>query len=187
MSVAAGFGEVALAAYSIVRRLENFLNFGSMGVAQASGVMVGQSLGAGKPERVRKAVLWALVYANIVPGIVRLFLMLSPTIFVSIFASESEVINTTAKWLQIQVLAVFFLGMANVFVQSYNSAGDTFIPMIVTLIGVWAVEIPLAFVLTQTEIGAIGILYAAVAGTAIRLVFFVPYFFNDRWLKIKVL
>lgn len=187
LGLAAGFGEIALAAYAIVRRLENFLNFGSMGIAQASGVMVGQSLGAGRPERVRKAVLWGLVYANVIPGIVRLFLIFFPTVFASIFASESEVINTTARWLQIQVLAVFFLGMSNVFVQSYNSAGDTLVPMIVTLIGVWAVEIPLAFVLTQTDIGAIGILYAAVAGTAVRLLFFVPYFFNDRWLKIKVL
>ena len=81
LHVAAAFGEVALAAYSIVRRTENLLNFGSMGVAQASGVMVGQSLGAGIPQRARKAVLWGLLYVNLIPAIVRLFLIFAPTIF----------------------------------------------------------------------------------------------------------
>lgn len=187
LGLAAGFGEITLAAYAIVRRLENVLNFGSMGIAQASGVMVGQSLGAGRPERARKVVLWGLVYSNVVPGVVRLFLLFSPTLFARLFASDSEVVNTTAAWLQVQVLAVFFLSMSNIFAQSYNSAGDTITPMIVTLIGVWVIEIPLAFYLVNTDMGAIGLLWAAVAGTAIRLLFYAPYLFSDRWLKVKVL
>lgn len=130
LGLASGFGEVALAAYSIVRRLENFLNFGSMGVAQAAGVMVGQNLGAKKP---------------VIPGLVRVFLIISPTLFVTIFTSDPDVMNTTSSWLRVQVLAAFFMGMATVFQQCYNTAGDTFIPMVVTLIGAWAVEIPLAF------------------------------------------
>ncbi len=187
LGVAASFGEITLAAYAIVRRLEQVLNFGSMGIAQATGVMVGQSLGAGKPDRAKKVVWWGVLFANVLPGIMRIFLLFSPTLFARLFASDSEVINETAKWLQVQVLVVFFLGMSNVFAQTFNSAGDTLIPMVVTMVGVWALEIPLAFYLASTDIGAIGILWAAVIGGAVRLLIFAPYSLTDRWLKVKVI
>ncbi len=74
-----------------------------------------------------------------------------------------------------------------VFQQAYNTAGDTLAPMIVTLIAVWAIEIPLAWYLTHTSVGVLGVGFAGIAGMAFRVVCYVPYYFTGRWLRIKVI
>jgi putative MATE family efflux protein len=54
------FGDNALAAFTLSRRVEMFANLGSQGFGQASGVIVGQNLGAGKPDRAKQTIYWAL-------------------------------------------------------------------------------------------------------------------------------
>ena len=186
LRLASPFGDVGLAAYALTRRMENFLGFGSMGVGQATGVMVGQNLGAGKPERARKAILWGLLYVQILPFFFRMFMLAFPFLLIGIFTREPAVVSVGTKLLQLQVFAAFFMGAQQVFLRSYNTAGDTMIPMIVTLFAVWCVEVPTAYFVTHSSAGILGIGYAAIAGMSFRCVLYVPYFFYGRWARIKV-
>lgn len=181
------FGDVPTAAFSVTKRLENFLNFGSMGVGQATGVMVGQSLGAGDVNRARKVIWWGVLFGNIVPAAVRIFMIITPTTLVVLFSSRPDVIEETTAWLQIQVYASMALGTAMVFQQSYNTAGDTLFPLLLTGFTEWFIEIPTAFFLSQTSVGAIAIPFAALAGGMARAAGYSAYFFTGRWYKVKVL
>jgi Na+-driven multidrug efflux pump len=184
----APFGDVALAGYALTRRLEMFANFGSQGLGQASGIMVGQNLGAGRPDRAKQAVGWGIVFVNIMKLGYGLPMLIFPVVFISIFTNDQGVKDLTANWMRLQIAAAFLLGSAQVFQQSYNHAGDTVAPMIGTLIAFWAIELPLAWLLLkQMDVGPIGIGYAAIAGSATRLLFYVPYFFWGRWLKVRVI
>jgi putative MATE family efflux protein len=188
LRLVAPFGDVAMAAYALTRRLEMFANFGSMGVGQAAGTMVGQNLGAGRPDRARQSVGWALVYVSVAKGVIGGLLMLFPAAVVVVFTGEADVVALASVWLRIQVVAAIFMGLAMVFQQSYNTAGDTLAPMVVTLLAVWCVELPLAWWLSHgAGVGVLGIGYAAIAGMAARVGCYVPYFFWGRWLRVKVI
>lgn len=182
------FGDVALAAYSLTRRMEMFSNFGSMGLGQAAGILVGQNLGAGDPHRAKASIGWALVYVGIMKSVIGTLIFLFPVALVTIFTPQEDVVQLTSIWLRIQVLAAVFMGMSMVFQQSFNTAGDTVAPLVVTLVGVWGVELPLAWLLSHgAGVGPLGVGYAAIAGMAARLVCYVPYFYWGRWLRVKVI
>ena len=182
------FGDIATAAYAMTRRMEMFANFGSMGLGQAAGIMVGQNLGAGKPERAKKSVVWALLFVTIMKGAFGGLLFAFPVLFIMLFTQEPGVVDLASDWVRIQAVAAILMGLAMVYQQSYNTAGDTLAPMVVTLLAVWAVELPLAWFLSHTlNVGPLGIGFAAVAGMGVRLLFYVPYYFYGRWLRIKVI
>jgi putative MATE family efflux protein len=198
------FGDVALAAYSLTNRVQMIANLGSMGVGQAAGTMVGQALGAKKPERAKSAVLWALAYTTLLKGIVIGLIVLFPAFFLSIFSEDAELLGTAQTWLYIQAVGFFAMGASMVFMQSFNTAGDTMVPMVVTLISMWAVQQPLAIMLsgvaidwsifgwvipvpTIANLGQYGIAWAVVIAIAVRLLIYVPYFIWGPWTKKQVL
>ena len=181
------FGDIPTTAYAITKRLENLLNFGSMGVGTASGVMVGQSLGAGNVSRAKKTIWWAVLFGNILPAVVRIFIILSPTALILLFSDRTDVVDLTSSWLGVQVYASMALGTAMVFQQSYNIAGDTMFPLILIVLTEWTIEIPTALFLSHTSVGPIAIPYAALADGLARVVGFSAYFFTGRWYRVRVI
>src|SRR5690606_37798836 len=53
IGLVAPFGDNTLAAYSLTRRVEMMIGAGTMGLGQGTGILVGQNLGAGRPERAK--------------------------------------------------------------------------------------------------------------------------------------
>jgi putative MATE family efflux protein len=181
------FGDTALAAFTLTRRIEMFTNLGSQGFGMASGVIVGQSLGAGKPERARATVLWATGYVVTIKAIVVSFLFFFPQVVLGLFTDEADVLAVASKWVRIGVLAFFAMGVGQVAMQSYQTAGDTLFPALVTLIAFWAIELPLAYLLSQeTGLGQYGVAWAMLIAMSSRLLFLVPYFFTGRWMRARV-
>jgi Na+-driven multidrug efflux pump len=192
------------AAYSLTNRVQMIANLGSMGVGQAAGIMVGQNLGAKKPERAKSAVLWALAFTTLLKGIVIGLIVAFPVFFLSIFSDDAELLGTAKIWLYIQAVGFFAMGASVVFMQSFQTAGDTMVPMVVTLISMWAVQQPLAIMLsgvaldwtifgwvvpvpTIANLGQYGIAWAVVIAIAVRLLIYVPYFIWGPWTKKQVL
>ena len=164
-----------------------FANFGGMGVGQATGIMVGQNLGAKRPERARRAVGWGLVYVTAFKLLVAIPLVFFPTFVVMIFTREPEVVLLTADWLRILALAAVFMGLGVVFQQAFNVAGDTVTVMIVTL-AVVMIEVPLGWLFSYPlGIGPLGIAWGNVIGMALRAAIFVPIYFRGRWLTRTVI
>jgi putative MATE family efflux protein len=181
------FGDNALAAYTLTRRVEMFANLGSQGFGQASGIIVGQNLGAGKPDRARKTVLWATGYVVIVKAIFTTFVFFFPQVLLSLFTRDAEFLDLASQWVRIQVFGYLAMGVAQVMMQSFMTAGDTLFPMFVTLITIWGVQQPLAYFLSDNlGMGQFGIAWAVTLAMASRLFFFIPYFYWGRWLRIKV-
>ena len=182
------FGDVALAAYGLTRNLEMFTAMGSMGLGRASGTLVGQNLGAGNVDRARQTILWAIVYITAIRGSIAVLLMLFPALFISIFNSDPELMEVAVWWVRIQALSGLVMGSGMVFQQSFNVAGDTVAPLVVTFISMVGVELPLAFALSQwTPMGQYGIPLAITVAMVVRTAVYVPYFLGGRWSRVKVL
>ncbi|MBI4213893.1 MAG: MATE family efflux transporter [Chloroflexi bacterium] len=180
------FGDLATAAYTITRRVEMFSHLGSQGLGQASGTLVGQNLGAGKPDRARNTILWACGLGLVGNAMLTALIVLFPDLFMSLFARDPEFLEAARTWLLIQAVGYIFTGLTQVAAQSFQGSGDTLVVMIVTLFTMWG-SLPLALFLSQgTPLGALGIAWAMVAPMLVRPLVFVPYIFWGRWSTVRI-
>jgi putative MATE family efflux protein len=198
----APFGDLSLAAYSLTSRMQTIVNLGYQGLGSASGVLVGQNLGAKEPQRAVGTVWWALAFTAAISLGIGIVMVIFPQIFVLIFTRDPALVEVASVWLQIMVIGFMAMGIGTVFAESFNTAGDTFIPMVVTLATIWAVQQPVAIFLsglahdwsilgreisTPINLGQYGVAWAMVIAMAVRLLVYFPYFVQGRWLKSKVL
>ena len=188
LGIVAPYGDGVVAAFSLTRRSEMVANMGVGGLAQSAGIMVAQNLGAGKPERSRMAVRWAMLYAMLLLIVTGALLYLFAAPILSVFSDDPIVLDTAVTWLRIQVAGYVFMGAGQVFLQAFNTAGDTTVPMVVTLISIWLVQQPLALVLPDwTGLGQYGIAWAINIAMFVRCFVFAPYFFWGPWMKKRVI
>lgn len=200
----APFGDIALAAYSLSQRVQMFANLGQMGLGQAAGVLVGQNLGAQSVQRARATTWWALGYSVLASLLVGAIIFLFARTVLTLFSREETLLEVAVPWVQIMVVGFFALGAGNVFTQIFNTAGDTVLPMVVTLGSVWLVELPLAIILSGQAsnwlslgwtlslpsvagLGQFGIAWAIVLAVAVRLAVYLPYFLWGPWFKKRVI
>ena len=184
----APFGTVTVAAYILAHRAHQVVNFASGGTGQASGVIVGQSLGADRPQRARQTVVWAVGIVAYVALISGSLVIAFPQVILSIFNPSPELLEVATVWLRIQAVGFIVVAPSRVFNQSFSTAGDTLTPMLVTLLTVWGIQQPLAYVLPRiTDLGEYGVAIAPVIAQFSRNLIYVPYFFWGPWLRKQVL
>jgi putative MATE family efflux protein len=147
--ILASFGSTAVAGNTIGIRIILFALLPSFGVSNAAATLVGQNLGAGKPERAEAAAWRAGLYNTICLGSVGLvFLIFAPQL-ISFFTKDPEVARYGIACLRIVSAGFLFYGYAMVFIASFNGAGDTRTPTWISLACMWMWEIPLAWLLAR--------------------------------------
>jgi len=187
MYFVAPFGTAAVAAHSLIQRIDAFLHMPAQGLGQAAGVLAGQNLGAGKPER---AVKTGWLAAGLVTGamvISSLVVWFWAEGIVGIFNTESELVVIASNFLRIEIVSYMVFGVVVVLMQCLNGVGDTWIPMITTLATMWLVQVPLAYFLPKhTSLGVYGVRWGIVSAIAMRAVIYATYFKSGRWKRKKV-
>jgi len=181
------FGTLAVAAHTIVQRVEMLLYMPGVGLAQASGVLAGQNLGARQPERAERTgwVTAGLVEGIMVAGSVSILLWAES--IVSIFSTEPGVVEITSTFLRIATAAYILQGFSIAFMMTISGVGDTLPPMLMTLLYMWGVQVPLAFFLPQiTDLGVYGVRWAIVAGVVVGVLSYIIYFRLGRWKRKEV-
>ena len=181
------FGSDALAGYTIGVRTVIFAILPAWGLANAAATMVGQALGAKKPERAEEAVWTAGKYNAIVLGAVSvLFVALAPWI-VSIYTSDPLVAPYATSCLRIVSAGFVFFAYGLVFTQSFNGAGDTWTPTWINLGCFWLFQIPLAWLLAiHLEMGPRGVFIAMTVAFSTLAVVSGLVFRRGRWKQTSV-
>lgn len=142
-------GVEAGAAFGIGGRMFNFVFIFLAGLGTAMSVMVGQSLGRHDEEGVDLLVKQGLVLATINMIIFAIPFYIFPEFLIGAFIGDAKVIHIGANYLRITYTGVLLAVFSTVFGSAFSGAGDTFPPMIASLIGNWMVKIPLAYLLTR--------------------------------------
>jgi putative MATE family efflux protein len=134
MRIMAIFGSEALAGYTIAIRIIVFSILPSWGMSNAAATLVGQNLGAKKPERAEKSV-WMSAFINMgfLCGIAVLFIIY-PEFLIRIFTNEEKIVEIGAKCLRFLSLGYPFYAFGMVMTQAFNGAGDTTTPSILNFI-----------------------------------------------------
>src|SRR5215813_8545066 len=143
--IASIFGSTALAGYTIAVRIVIFVILPSWGLSNAAATLVGQNLGAKRPDRAEQSVWRTGFYNMLFLGGIGLFFILFATPIVSLFTSNPEVVALAATCLRILSCGNIGFAYGMVMLQAFNGAGDTTTPTIVNLFGFWLFEIPLAY------------------------------------------
>jgi putative MATE family efflux protein len=147
--ILAAFGSDALAGYTIGIRIVIFALLPTMGLANAAATMVGQALGAGKPERAEQAVWKAARYASVFLGVVSVIFVLAARPIIGIFTHEPGVVAYAVPALRTIAYGFVFYAFGMVITQSFNGAGDTRTPTWLNLFVFWVLELPLAWFLSH--------------------------------------
>lgn len=159
--ILSSFGNDALAGYTIGIRVILFALLPSAGLANAAATMVGQALGAKKPERARDAVKIAGVYNMAVLTVFGAALALAAPLVARLFTSDPNVTPYATNLLRVVACGFPFYAWGMVYSQSFNGAGDTRTPTLLNLFVFWCWEIPLAFVLAvPVGLGPFGVFLA---------------------------
>jgi putative MATE family efflux protein len=186
MPIMAGFGEVAIAGYVIALRVVMFALLPALGLSNAAATMVGQNLGAGKPER-SEAAVWKAAWFNaaIYFGIGLIFLLFSNQI-IAIFTNEIEVLRYGTSALHIIAYGFAFYGLGMVLETAFNGAGDTWTPTYLNLLVFWIFEIPLAYMLAyRFEMGPDGVFWAITLAFSLLAIASGIIFRRGKW-KLKL-
>ena len=178
------FGSQALAGYTIGIRIIIFALLPSWGMSNAAATMMGQSLGAKKPERAEKAVWLAGFYNMCFLGLIGLVFVIFASQIVRQFTNDPIVYQYAVDCLRTIAYGFLFYAYGMVLTQSFNGAGDTWTPTVINLFIFWLWEIPLGYVLARRlGFGPQGIFWAVMIAFSSLAVVSAIVFKQGRWKK----
>jgi putative MATE family efflux protein len=159
----AGYGSAALAGYTIAIRIVLVTILPAWGFSNAAATLMGQNLGAGKPERAERSVWVSGLLNMLFLGVVGVCFVIFAEPLVGVFTQDPEVIREGANCLRFVSYGYLFYAWGMVIVQAFNGAGDTVTPLIINCFCYWLWQIPLAYSLAKLAAwGPTGV-YAAIA------------------------
>jgi MATE family, multidrug efflux pump len=176
------FGSDAVAGNTIGIRIIIFACLPAWGVSNAAATLVGQNLGAGKPERAEAAAMKAAWYNTACLGAVGVvFLLFAPQI-VSLFSSDPEVAAYGVNCLRIVAAGFPFYGFAYVMIAAFNGSGDTRTPTVINVACLWLWELPLAWALAHPGgFGPTGVFIAVAVAFSTMAVVSTTMFRRGQW------
>ena len=187
MSLVGKFGSAAQAGYTIALRIVMVTLLPSWGMSNAAATLVGQNLGAGKPERAERSV-WLAGHSNAVflAGVAVAFVLFAEYL-IRLFTDDPGVISFGVDALRYVSYGYVFYGYGMVMAQAFNGAGDTLTPTVLNLICFWLLQIPMAYALAMwTGMGARGVFLAIALAESILAVVAMFAFRRGRWKAKKV-
>jgi putative MATE family efflux protein len=176
------FGAAALAGYTIAIRIIVVVILPSWGLCNAAATLVGQNLGARKPERAERAVWLTGVYNMAFLVLVGIAFVLFAEPLVGFFTADAAVRTLGGQCLRIVSYGYAAYAWGMVMVQAFNGAGDTVTPTWINLCCYWLFQIPLAWLLaSRTGLGPDGVYWAITIAETVIAVVAVLVFRRGAW------
>lgn len=185
--ILAVFGSSALAGYTIAIRIVVFALMPAWGLSNAGATLVGQNLGAQKPERAEAAIRIATRFNMLFLGVVGALFVIFARPLVGLFTTDPEVLEhgTRALWIVSLAFPLYAAGMC--LEAAFNGAGDTWTPTRLNFFCFWLGQVPLAWVLAEGfGLGPVGIFIAVPISFSVLALWSAALFKRGKWKQQKV-
>ncbi len=180
------FGHGSLAALGLGHRIEGLSYYIAVGFSFAASILVGQNLGANKPDRAEKATWLTIAYISAFLVFVSFIFYFFGAHIIRFFIDDPEVVREGAQYLKVIALFEVFLGFEIVLEGAFGGAGNSLPPMLISVPLTWA-RIPLALFLAYTmDMGSLGVWWAISVTTGLKGIIMALWFKRGRWKEQKV-
>lgn len=180
------FGTQAIAAYGIAMRLQMVMLMPSFALGATAATLLGQNLGAGKINQARKSALMATWLDLVIMLLVGVLFFIFSREIISVFDKNPEVIKIGSDYLRITAIFYSFIAFGVVLNRALGGAGDTFVPMLITFVSLWIVQIPLAIILKNLGFGLNGIWWAISIAFVVNGMLTLLWFAIGKWEKRRL-
>ncbi len=182
MRIVSQFGDAAVAGYTIAIRIIIFALLPSWGMSNAAATLVGQNLGAGKPDRAERSV-WVTGLTNMTfLGVVTVIFLILAEPLIRIFTTDAAVVPYGIDALRYISYGYVFYAYGMVMVAAFNGAGDTTTPTWINLGCYWLLQIPLAYTMAKVVgLGAQGVFLAITIAESFLAVIGILMFRRGAW------
>ncbi len=177
-----GLGNIPMAAHQLGLQAEAISYMPSAGLGIATTALIGQSLGAGRPQLAKKYASELVRWAIVITALAASVLLFLPKQFLSLLTTDREVIELAAVYLMLMGLGQSPQNIASVFNGALRGAGDTRTPMYIALAGLWFIRIPLAMVLSK-PFGVKGVWLAITVDLFFRFSLSLWRYLPGNWYK----
>ncbi|MBL7033647.1 MAG: MATE family efflux transporter [Candidatus Delongbacteria bacterium] len=180
------FGPEPIAALGIGHRVEYISWLLAMGYSTAAATIVGQNLGAGDIDRVKRGVRHALLAAVTLSGILAVVYFIGAEHCVRIFTGEAEVISTGSTYLRILAFSQVFMAVELVLDGAFSGAGNT-LPLMTISVPLSVARVPLALLFVRYVTHDVsGVWWAITISTIVRGILMYFWWSLGRWQKVKI-
>ena len=183
--IVALFGTFAVAAFGIGLRLRIFVFMLGFGLADSTAVIVGQNLGAHKPERARKSAWLSVAFFGAFIVVLSGVFLGAPRAIIGIFNTDPEVLAMGARYLAFFVPSLYLLDLAIVLGRAIDGAGDTLPTMLIAFASLILIGVPMAWGFSRLW-GVDGIWVALMAADMLQGVGTTIVFRSGRWMRKKL-
>lgn len=158
IALVVSFGTAAFAAHNVGLRIQSFAFMPGFGFSIAAAALVGQNLGAEDPMEAERSGRESTKLALLIMGIVGAVNFVAAPWMALIFTGDPEVVDLTVLFIRIHAFSIPATGLFFSFAGALRGAGDTRWPFYSTLLGIYAIRLPLSFLLAYaTGWGVLGI------------------------------
>lgn len=182
---AAKFGTVVLATYGMSFRITTFLMIVPFGMSVAVSILVGHSIGAQLTDRARQISVLGTALNFLLMSLLSVVIYCAANPILKLFVPTDELLVTHATT-ALRIFSISF-GLAGIQLGlggAFRGAGATLFTMLLTVCSAWAVQLPVAFVLSRfTSLGELGLWWASPITSLINTVIALAFFMSGRWLK----
>ncbi|MCS6882551.1 MAG: MATE family efflux transporter [Oscillochloridaceae bacterium] len=180
-------GATAYAAHNITITIESVSFLPGMGYAAATGALVGQALGARRPDEAERSAYEGLFQGGLMMSALGVLMALFPAQLVSLFTNDPMVVAAATPPLRAAGLVQPALAVSFILLGALRGAGDTRWPLYSRLFTTWVVRLPLTFVVVgQLGGGLPGVWLAMCTDFTLQAIMALWRFSSGKWQKIEV-
>ncbi len=170
------FGSGATAAYGAVNQIASYVQFPAISIGIAASIFGAQSIGAGRTDRIGTIVRSAVALNYVTEGVLIALAYVFSTAIISLFITAPDTVAFAHHLLLITLWSYALFGNARVLSAIMISSGTVVAPTLLSILSIWGVEVPVAYVL-MGRIGLDGVWYGYPAAYAAGLVFQLLYYY----------
>ncbi len=186
--IAAKFGTEVLAAYGVGSRLISFVVIFGLGLLHASSTFVGQNMGARQIERAEKGATYAAWIGFVALSMIGIiFYIFAEPLVKTFLDSTDEVVGMGTDFLKITSLSFGFMGAQLALVGTLRGSGNTVESMILTIIGIWALQFPFAWITSEMDsFQELGVWWSFPVSYVIPCLLTVFWFRRGKWKEKRL-